>query len=162
VLVDAVFPADWEKPVCLTHRAAMRLTTSYLALLTSFAMVDTLLVGGVHHGGDRVYGMYHHRATRGLGGAVSLSQHISKHPFMQPQLLAILCLMRYGDWTFPEAEVRLAEHTERRSSLRLLRVPNDPTVYLFLRRLKETALDNTLSAIVQRLALKPVPRQQSR
>ena len=33
----------------------------------------------------------------------------SKHQFMQPQLLAILCLMRYEDWTFREAEVRLGE-----------------------------------------------------
>ena len=24
----------------------------------------------------------------------------SKHQFTQPQLLAILCLMRYEDWTF--------------------------------------------------------------
>src|SRR6266404_6153570 len=31
----------------------------------------------------------------------------SKHQFTQPQLLAILCLMRYEDWTFREAEVRL-------------------------------------------------------
>src|ERR1700756_1009278 len=30
----------------------------------------------------------------------------SKHLFTQPQLLAILCLMRYEDWTFREAEVR--------------------------------------------------------
>src|SRR6266481_4604685 len=33
----------------------------------------------------------------------------SKHQFTQPQLLAILCLMRYEDWTFREAEVRLRE-----------------------------------------------------
>src|SRR5713226_7125855 len=31
----------------------------------------------------------------------------SKHQFTQPQLLAVLCLMRYEDWTFREAEVRL-------------------------------------------------------
>ena len=36
----------------------------------------------------------------------------SKHQFTQPQLLAILCLMRYEDWTFREAEVRLREHAE--------------------------------------------------
>ena len=30
----------------------------------------------------------------------------SKHQFTQPQLLAILCLMRYEDWTFRETEVR--------------------------------------------------------
>ena len=38
----------------------------------------------------------------------------SKHQFTQPQLLAILCLMRYEDWTFREAEVRLREHAELR------------------------------------------------
>ena len=43
----------------------------------------------------------------------------SKHQFTQPQLLAILCLMRYGDWTFREAEVRLAEHAELRRALGL-------------------------------------------
>ena len=39
----------------------------------------------------------------------------SKRVFTQPQLLAVLCLMRYEDWTFREAEVRLSEHTELRS-----------------------------------------------
>src|SRR5579863_10365108 len=39
----------------------------------------------------------------------------SKHQFTQPQLLAILCLMRYEDWTFREAEVRLREHSELRA-----------------------------------------------
>jgi hypothetical protein len=34
----------------------------------------------------------------------------SKHLFTQPALLAILCLMRYEDWTFREAKVRLGEH----------------------------------------------------
>jgi hypothetical protein len=34
----------------------------------------------------------------------------NKHQFTQPQLFAILCLMRYEDWTFREAEVRLREH----------------------------------------------------
>jgi hypothetical protein len=29
----------------------------------------------------------------------------SKRQFTQPQLLAILCLMRYEDWTVREAEV---------------------------------------------------------
>ncbi len=36
----------------------------------------------------------------------------SKHQFMQPQLLAVLCLMRYEDWTYREVEVRLREHSE--------------------------------------------------
>jgi hypothetical protein len=29
----------------------------------------------------------------------------SKRQLTQPQLLAVLCLMRYEDWTFREAEV---------------------------------------------------------
>jgi len=36
---------------------------------------------------------------------------------MQPQLLAILCLMRYEDSTYRETEVRLAEHAELRRVL---------------------------------------------
>jgi hypothetical protein len=31
----------------------------------------------------------------------------SKRQFTQPQLLAVLCLMRYEDWTFREVEIRL-------------------------------------------------------
>jgi hypothetical protein len=37
---------------------------------------------------------------------------ISKRHFRQPELLAMLCLMRYEDWSVREAEVRLAEHAE--------------------------------------------------
>lgn len=48
----------------------------------------------------------------------------SKHQFTQPQLLAILCLMRYEDWTFRETEVRLREHGELRRVLRLRSVPD--------------------------------------
>ena len=38
----------------------------------------------------------------------------SKHQFAQPQLPAILCLVRYEDWTYCEAEVRWREHIELR------------------------------------------------
>jgi hypothetical protein len=38
----------------------------------------------------------------------------SKHQFNQPQLLAILCLMRYEDWTFRETEVRLSPNCRRK------------------------------------------------
>src|ERR1700734_2171761 len=67
-----------------------------------------------------------------------LSRHrtkFSKRQFTQPQLLAVLCLMRYEDWTFREAEVRLSEHSELRSALRLNSVPDYTTLYRFLRRL---------------------------
>jgi hypothetical protein len=36
----------------------------------------------------------------------------SKRQFAPPQLLVVLCLMRYEDWSFREAEVRLGEHAE--------------------------------------------------
>jgi hypothetical protein len=82
----------------------------------------------------------------------------SKRRFQQPQLLAILCLMRYEDWTFREAEVRLAEHVELRTALGLRHVPDYTTVYRFLRRLNEAALEHALSAVVQRLAPQPSHR----
>src|SRR4029077_6357952 len=59
----------------------------------------------------------------------------SKHQFTQPQLLAVLCLMRFEDWTFREAEVRLREHQELRAVLHLPAVPDYTTLYRFLRRL---------------------------
>jgi hypothetical protein len=58
----------------------------------------------------------------------SYRSRFSKHQFTQPQLLAILCLMRYEDWTFREAEVRLREHAELRTVLRLSTVPDYTTV----------------------------------
>ncbi len=66
----------------------------------------------------------------------------SKHTFTQPQLLAVLCLMRYEDWTLRKTEVRLAEHREElRSALGLRKAPDHTTSYRFLsRRLDERAL----------------------
>jgi hypothetical protein len=58
----------------------------------------------------------------------------SKRQFMQPQLLAVLCLMRYEDWPLREAEVRLGEHAELRSALELNSVPGYTTLYRFLAR----------------------------
>jgi hypothetical protein len=87
-------------------------------------------------------------------GQAALPAHrskFSKRQFTQPPLLAILCLMRYEEWTFREAEVRLAEHTELRTALKLPHVPDYTTVYRFLRRLDEAALEQTLHAVVQRL-----------
>src|SRR5688572_18582241 len=66
----------------------------------------------------------------------------SKHTFTQPQLLAILCLMRYEDWTFRETEVRLKEHIELRKALGLKQTPDYTTFYRFMRRL-DTALIQT-------------------
>jgi hypothetical protein len=77
----------------------------------------------------------------------------SKRTFTQPQLLAILCLMRYEDWTLRKAEVRLAEHSELRSALGLLhKAPDHTTLYRFMRRLDEQALAAALNETVYRLA----------
>ena len=75
----------------------------------------------------------------------------SKRVFTQPQLLGILCLMRYEDWTYREAEVRLEEHTELRAALGLSRVPDHTTLYRFLGRLDEPLLARALAETVARL-----------
>src|SRR5882762_6863760 len=74
----------------------------------------------------------------------------SKRQFSQPQLLAVLCLMRYEDWTFREAEVRLSEHAELRSALQLTSVPDYTTLYRFLTRLREEDVARVLHEIVRR------------
>ncbi len=61
------------------------------------------------------------------------SKFFSKHVFTQPQLLAVLCLMRYEDWTLRKAEVRLAEHSELQSALGLHKAPDHTTLYPVLR-----------------------------
>jgi len=75
----------------------------------------------------------------------------SKHQFTQPQLLAILCLMRYEDWTFRETEVRLGEHRELRQTLGLLSVPDFTTLYRFLQRLEDQTIDRAVGETVRRL-----------
>lgn len=75
----------------------------------------------------------------------------SKHQFTQPQLLAVLCLMRYEDWTFRETEVRLREHGELRRALQLRSVPDYTTLYRFLRRLDADTINRALQEVVQRM-----------
>jgi hypothetical protein len=61
------------------------------------------------------------------------------------------------DWTFREAEVRLAEHGNLRVALGLTYIPDYTTLYRFLRRLDERALKQTPRAVVERL----IPRLRS-
>jgi hypothetical protein len=75
----------------------------------------------------------------------------SKHQFTQPQLLTLLCLMRYEDWTFREAEVRLREHGELRRVLGLRSVPDYTTLYRFLKRLDPQEIDQALGEAARRL-----------
>ena len=75
----------------------------------------------------------------------------SKRTFTQPRLLAILCLMRYEDWTLRKAEVRLAEHGELRNALGLRKAPDHTTLYRFMRRLEEQTLLAALNETVRRM-----------
>ena len=97
------------------------------------------------------------RTARSVAEAVLPAQRskFSKRVFTQPQLLAILCLMRYEDGTFREAEVRLAEHRALRRALRLRRVPDHTTLCRFLRRRDEAVLPRAVAEAVRRL---PPPR----
>ena len=61
--------------------------------------------------------------------------------------------MRYEDWAYREAEVRLGEHSESRRALRLRSVPDYATLYRFLRRLDEDAITYALNEAVHRMAL---------
>jgi hypothetical protein len=59
--------------------------------------------------------------------------------------------MRYEDWTFREAEVRLGEHRELRQALGLASVPDFTTLYRFLKRLDDTTIDRAVDETVRRL-----------
>jgi len=79
----------------------------------------------------------------------------SKHTFTQPSLLAILCLMRYEDWTYREAEVHLREHAELRAALGLERVPDYSTLYRCVRRTSEDELTRLLQETLRRMPPPP-------
>lgn len=79
------------------------------------------------------------------------SHRFSPRRFTQPQLLAILCLMRYEEWTFRAAEIRLAEHGELRRALELEAVPDHSTLFRFMLRLDEALIAQALAEVVRRL-----------
>jgi transposase len=59
--------------------------------------------------------------------------------------------MRYEDWTFREAEVRLSEHSELRSALGLNSVPDYTTLYRFLARLDPADVARVMNEIRRRM-----------
>lgn len=79
----------------------------------------------------------------------SYRSKFSKRLFTQPQLLSILCLMRYEDWTFREAEVRLSEHSELRRALQLDRVPDFSTLHRFLKRITESVIAQVMRQVLE-------------
>ena len=97
------------------------------------------------------------RTARRVAEAVvpAYKSKYSKRVFTQPQLLAVLCLMRYEDWTFRETEIRLAEHAELRAALDLKRTPDYTTLYRFLRRVEEATFTKALAEAVPRLPVRP-------
>jgi hypothetical protein len=83
-------------------------------------------------------------------GVAAYSHRFSPQRFTQPQLLAILCLKRYEDWTFRAGEVRLAEHRELRQALELQAVPDYSTLFRFMLRVEEQVIAQVLAEVVRR------------
>ena len=103
------------------------------------------------------------RAALEVGREVlpAYSHRFSPQRFTQPQLLAILCLMRYEDWTFRAAEIRLAEHGELRRALELKAVPDHSTFFRFMLRLDEQVIAQALAEVVRRLQRRrPLPKKK--
>jgi len=73
----------------------------------------------------------------------------SKHLYTQPQLLALCCLMRYADWTFRQAEVRVNEHSDLRTALKLKVAPDYSTLHRFLDRIDEATIHRLLDHVVR-------------
>src|SRR6266705_2142613 len=91
------------------------------------------------------------------------SHRFSPQRFTQPQLLAILCLMRYEDWTFRAAEVRLIEHAELRRALELQAVPDYSTLFRFMLRVEEQVIAQALAEVVRRFqSRRPAPGNDKR
>lgn len=80
----------------------------------------------------------------------------SPRRFTQPQLPAVLCLMRFEGWTYRETCVRLAEPRDLREVLGLRKVPHRTTLQKFLARLPEGVLQRALEEVARRL-LPPGP-----
>ena len=59
--------------------------------------------------------------------------------------------MRYEDWTFREAEVRLSEHAGSRSTLVLKSVLDYTAMYRFLARLNVDEVARVMDEIVRRM-----------
>ncbi len=58
----------------------------------------------------------------------------------QPQLSAVLCLMRYEDWTLRASERRLNAHSELSQPLRVKQTPDHTTGYRFFERVEEAVI----------------------
>jgi len=75
----------------------------------------------------------------------------SKHQFTQPQLLAVLCLMRYEDWTFREGRSTLARAPRVARHIAIAGGARLHHAVSFLRRLEDDTVDRGLQETVRRL-----------
>jgi hypothetical protein len=93
------------------------------------------------------------RLALGASQAVLPAQRtkFSKRQFTQPQLLAVLRLMRHEDWTFCGPEVRLRECTRLCSALQLNSVHDYTTLYRFLARFDAADVARAMNEIVRRM-----------
>lgn len=62
--------------------------------------------------------------------------------------------MSNENWTFREAEVRLAEHSDLRAALGLTSAPDHTTLYRFMRLLDTSILLQLLVAVVERMQMR--------
>ncbi len=60
-----------------------------------------------------------------------------------PQLLAVLCLMRYEDWNLRSTKVQLGEYRVCQTLI-LVSVTNFTTLYCFLQRLDDVIIDQAV------------------
>ena len=75
----------------------------------------------------------------------------SKRQFTQPHVRAILCLMRYEDWTSAGAKRVWAKQRELHQTLELSSAPDFAMFYGFLQRLDERTIDRAVGGMVRRL-----------
>jgi hypothetical protein len=75
----------------------------------------------------------------------------SKHIFMQPQLLAIICLMRSEDWSFRDAEFHLAKNQALRRALELEKIRDYTTLHRFLQRVEQGTIQRALVETIQQV-----------
>lgn len=75
----------------------------------------------------------------------------SKRKFNQPQMFALLLVMRYANWKFRSAEVRLAEHSELMAALGFSKAPDYTTLYKFMRRLDKNTVDMAVAEAARQM-----------
>lgn len=80
-----------------------------------------------------------------------LRSPFSKHVFLQPQLLAVVCLMRYEGWSYRQAETALVGNDALRKALKLEHIPDYSTLCRFRRRTEPEVIECALARMRQQI-----------